>query len=948
MRQHPHSPTLGACLDNVAAGVSPAVEPGRLARRNGRKEREGCGSSEREENSVAITGRRDARPLRQARRPTLLCKQPLKQWLRFLSPAFFVWSGFLAPAQNTEVGVAHAALIQKWDAQSLARGEKLYAAVCITCHGTPEKAGSLPTSRAFWKDTLKHGSDPFSLYKIIGQGTNQMPPQLWMTPEQRYDVVHFLREAFLKQHNPEQYFAVTPEYLATLPKGTGAVFQKTAEMIDYERGPKYLRMDFGPALFWTYQVDTNNFAYKGIAVRLDKGSGGISRGRAWMVFDQDTMRWAAGWTGDKFIDWKGIAFDGAHETHASIVGEKSFINPVGPGWANPATGSFEDPRLLGTDKKPYGPLPREWAHYRGLHRNGDEVIVACTVGDADVLEMAGIETSGRVTVFSRTLNVGKSSHDLLARISPESVPTFLVGKSPAKIIREQGMHLLQIPAASTPLKIKIILGDPGTGIDPGVVFGFAVTSQPAVDLSSRTNGSSPHSQPIETSGKLGNDDGAFAEDEITVPTENQMPGRSWMRLSGFDFFKDGHSAAVCTWNGDVWLVQGINATLEKLTWQRIATGLFQPLGLKIVDEVIYVGCRDQIARLHDHNGDGEIDFIENFNNDHQVTEHFHEFATGLQTDAAGNFYYAKCARHGQRAVVPQHGTVLKVSRDGLKTEIVAHGFRAINGLCVDDDGTCIVTDQEGHWTPGNRIERLRPGKFYGYMWAYDHPESGADDAMEQPMVWIVPQMDRSPAEIVRIPSGAWGALQGSLLDVSYGTGQIFLVPYEPAGAELQGGVVALPLPLFPTGIMRGRFNPQDGQLYTCGLFGWAGNRTADGGFFRVRYTGKPGYLPLGIHATTNGVQLTFTDALDSATAENPKNYAVTTWGLHRTENYGSPRTGEKTLQLKSARLLPDGKTVALEIPEIQPTWCMEIKVSIRGADGTPINRQIHNTIHTLN
>ena len=208
-------------------------------------------------------------------------------------------------------------------------------------------------------------------------------------------------------------------------------------------------------------------------------------------------------------------------------------------------------------------------------------------------------------------------------------------------------------------------------------------------------------------------------------------------------------------------------------------------------------------------------------------------------------------------------------------------------------------------------------------------------------------MDRSPAEIVRVPRGSWGALQGSLLNISYGMGQIFLVPYEQAGQELQGGVVALPLPLFPTGIMRGRFHPQDGQLYACGLFGWAGNRTADGGFFRVRYTGKPCHLPIGIHATTNGVQLTFTDALDSATAQDVKNYAVATWGVQRTEKYGSPRTGEKTLQVKSARLLPDHKTVSLELPDLQPTRCMEITVSIRGADGTPINRQVHNTIHSL-
>jgi hypothetical protein len=150
------------------------------------------------------------------------------------------------------------------------------------------------------------------------------------------------------------------------------------------------------------------------------------------------------WTGDKFIDWKGIAFDGSHGTHASIAGIKSFTNPVGPGWANPKTGSFDDPRLLGKDGKAYGPLPRDWAHYRGIYRNGDDAILAYSVGDAEILEEAGYEISGNVALFSRTLSIGKSTHDLLTRISPESAPAALVGQSPAKIILDKGMYLLQI------------------------------------------------------------------------------------------------------------------------------------------------------------------------------------------------------------------------------------------------------------------------------------------------------------------------------------------------------------------------------------------------------------------------------------------------------------------------------------------------------------------------
>ena len=64
--------------------------------------------------------------------------------------------------------------------------------------------------------------------------------------------------------------------------------------------------------------------------------------------------------------------------------------------------------------------------------------------------------------------------------------------------------------------------------------------------------------------------------------------------------------AVCTWDGDVWLVRDSGGTAREITWKRIASGLFQPLGLKIVEGQIYVGCRDQIVRLHDLNGDEEI------------------------------------------------------------------------------------------------------------------------------------------------------------------------------------------------------------------------------------------------------------------------------------------------------------------------------------------------------
>jgi hypothetical protein len=445
-------------------------------------------------------------------------------------------------------------------------------------------------------------------------------------------------------------------------------------------------------------------------------------------------------------------------------------------------------------------------------------------------------------------------------------------------------------------------------------------------------------------------------DVLTPPDSN--PWLAQLRLSGLDFLPDGDRVLVCSWDGDVWLVSGLaGLAVEKtaepeLKWQRIASGLFQPLGIKLVRGRVFVTCRDQIVILNDLNGDGETDYYECFNNDHQVTEHFHEFAMGLQADDAGNLYYAKSARHALTALVPHHGTLLRVSADGQRTDILANGFRAANGVCLNPDGSFIVTDQEGHWNPKNRINWVTvdeggPPRFYGNMFGYHDRTDASDSAMEQPLCWITNEFDRSPAELLWVTSDRWGPLKGSLLNLSYGYGKVFLVPHERVEGQVQGGMIELPMPAFPTGVMRGRFHPQDGQLYLCGMFAWAGNATQPGGFYRLRYTGQPLQLPVALKATKNGMVLGFTGELAREAATDVKNYAVKVWGLRRSANYGSPHINEHPLAIRGARLGEDGKTVTLDVADLGPTWGIEISYALKSSDGAPVNGRIHNTIHRL-
>ncbi len=850
----------------------------------------------------------------------------------------------------------HAALIAGWDAETLQQGRQIYQTLCVTCHGTPEKEGSLPTAPKFHLTPLKNGSDPYRMYQTMTKGFGLMVPQPQYNTAQKYAVIQFIRESYLKSNPAEPFFEVDDAYLASLPKGLETVEETT---LTTPAGDKqYEKMDFGPALMWTYQVnngtspETWNIAQKGIAVRLDSradwqsapsnekrplpiGATSISKGRAWMIYDEDTMRVAAAYSGAQFIDWRGIAFDGSHGTHAKIAGTPTFVTPDAPAWKSPQ-GDWEDSRIVGRDGRKFGPLPRDWVQYKGLSYHSSQVVIHYTVGKAKILESPSVIEYGTAPVFVRTLNIDKSPHDLWMKLPQEVNLSLKVEEAAAGLTLGGGTRVLVIPAIATPAKFSIYLSN----VDQASLDGLAAAGG-NLDLEPLTKGGPPRfgQTIVKTEGALGDESGPFAVDTIAVPNASQNPWESWMRLGGFDFFPDNPDrAAVCTWLGDVWLVDGVAGDLQELKWRRICSGLFQPLGLKIVDGRIYVTCRDQIARLHDLNGDEEIDFVECFNNDHQVTEHFHEFAMGLQTDDAGNFYYAKSARHALTALVPHHGTLLRVSPDGTKTEIVANGFRAANGVCLNPDGTWIVTDQEGHWNPKNRINYVREGGFYGNMFGYHDVTDESNDAMEQPLCWITNAFDRSPAELLWVPKDAgWGGLDGTLLNLSYGYGMIYTVPHEIVAGQAQGGMCAFPIPRLPTGIHRGRFHPTNRQLYVAGMFAWAGSQKEDGGFFRIRATGKPAYLPTKVSAQQGGYTITFSDPLPTGKSE----FAVKTWDLKRTASYGSKHYNEKELKVTNAEVR--GAAVTLTIPEIKPTWGMEIRCKLANGE----ERIIHSSIHRV-
>ncbi len=780
---------------------------------------------------------------------------------------------------------------------------------------------------------------------------------------------------------------------------------------------KYMDMDYGR--FLSASIDNalgkNPFENKGCAankavlVNLGKEDAGYA-------FDTETLRGAGLWSGGWFKR-KGVTFDGAHGPNpAPAEGSDLHVetNP-GPGWSQ--NGSFAEPRKLPVGPAgvmspiPLGPLPREHSKYLGLYLSGDRVTFAYTVGGASLLESAELETIDGVKVLSRSFTVvsgdlaesvrlanlpyggsmkakGLTAALTLSKGKPgDELPTAVAVHGVTGALSTEGNVLtlkLGKVAAGTSFKISFAHGCK----DAGALAKAAAAVAKPTDLRAFTKGGASHwKEEVVTEGVLGEVDQAkqadsvkeqlakatdankkaalqdklaeilnapYLVDNVTVPETN--PYKAWIRVGALAFFKDGR-IAFSTWSGDVWIGKVADANLSKISWRRHATGIFHALGLTVVNEELYVLGRDQITRLKDLDGDGEADFYENFNNDVQVTSNFHEFTFDLQTDSQGNFYFLKGGpvNPGGRGWGPlsdHHGCIFKVSADGKKFEVYATGIRAPNGMGVGPNGEISNGDNQGTWVPADYIHLSKPGEFIEVP-DLSH-QTPAPTKYSPHLCWLPYDVDNSNGGQTWVTSKQWGPFEGRMLYLSYGKSSLFGVLQERVGDVAQGGVVKFPLK-FTTGLMRGRFSPVDGQLYTSGLKGWQTNGVKDGAIHRVRYTGKSVTMQETLHVTTQGITIGFTGALDPKSAGDLQNYSIEQYnylysGAYGSADYKVSKPGEKgtdPVAIKSVKVSADGKTVFLEVPGLKPVEQMRIKMNVKAVDGTRVPDEVCNTINVV-
>src|SRR5690625_2124981 len=479
---------------------------------------------------------------------------------------------------------------------------------------------------------------------------------------------------------------------------------------------------------------------------------------SYACFDMDMLRWAAAWTGD-FVPMETIGqvsyqdFFSRNRRLPTLSSRPDLVTGLYPGWSG-AEDRFVDPRPESAhpNDPPWGPMPQELGRWNGLYRTTDGVVLSYEVSGADILEYPGSMESDGVTLFTRRFrierldsdlrlnaaelvdgDVVRADADLVVVAHADGSESFysLTGSdsSPAgsegiRLEVKEGRYItVRVPASDGEDVEFMIRSGRGEAGDAerfdGSISGSGLPDFPQYDQ----GGPALWDETVWTRGQVAPDTSAYVVDELTLPLLN--PWNRNVRVVDVAFFDDNRAALV-TFEGDVWIVEGIDRELSGLRWHRYASGLYEPQSIAIVDDQIYIYGKEGIVRPVDLNGDGEADFYENFSNLMAQSIESREWASSLVVQPEGGFFITKGSAldagpsalsgpvtRGIRAGSNHSGTIMEISADGRSAGIYASGLRGPYLGIHPGTGVLTASDQEGNHVPASPLMVVSRGDYYG-------------------------------------------------------------------------------------------------------------------------------------------------------------------------------------------------------------------------------------------
>jgi len=392
------------------------------------------------------------------------------------------------------------------------------------------------------------------------------------------------------------------------------------------------------------------------------------------------------------------------------------------------------------------------------------------------------------------------------------------------------------------------------------------------------------------------------------------------KVGGMDFLPDGR-LVVSTWDeeGGIYVLSNVGSSNQnEIGLMKIASGLAEPLGLKVVDGDIYVMQKQELTKLVDNNGDGMIDEFVTICNDWGVSTNFHEFGFGLEYK--DGYFYAALATAilpggaSMQPQIPDRGKVIKISKETGELEYFAQGLRTPNGIGIGIDDEFFVADNQGDWLPSSKIVHVTEGDFFGGRSVDFAGTAGLRE--KKPVVWL-PQdeIGNSPSTPSYIDVGPY---KGQMIHGEVTHGGLKRVFVEKVKGLYQGAVFRFTQGL-EAGVNRIKWGP-DGALYVGGVGNpgnWQNVGTNWYGLQRLEYNETSTFEMLAVRSRSNGIEIEFTEPLQEGHGWDRDNYNIKQWYYKPTVEYGGPKLDERKLNIRSVNVSEDRRKVFLEIGGIK-------------------------------
>jgi len=304
--------------------------------------------------------------------------------------------------KDDTIGLDHAGILRSLNDKDFQKGKQIFNGHCINCHGKDGNTPTLPTARAFGTQKLRFGADPYKMFMTVSRGAGLMAALTHLTPRERYQVVHYVREALMKGRNPD-YVDVDDAYLAGLPKGTGQ-----------GDGVEMVERDYGPVLGSQLGNKVNN----ALTFRLPN--------EITVCYDLHRMQIAAAWQGG-FLDLSQTHhYRQRGERMPQIDGSEI---PALSYWAWELNDSFDIPADA---KPPRGPIRENWIQYHGHYLHDDHAILSYAIEGREVLETVDGRKDNDAVSLVHTLRVGPGEKPVrvaVSRLNSTGGPTGVVRES---------------------------------------------------------------------------------------------------------------------------------------------------------------------------------------------------------------------------------------------------------------------------------------------------------------------------------------------------------------------------------------------------------------------------------------------------------------------------------------------------------------------------------------